>query len=116
MRLRGKNSLPPTPKTVHLLRLPRTIGKRKGDDNKFFTCNLWVNHQFLSTTLDSHFKEPPLNVLCSSRSAQRFFVPAIIHVPDATLGMDSEQFTRSDQPQSECQIASPPSRRGAGTG
>jgi len=36
----------------------------------------------LSTTLDSHFKEPPLNVLCSSRSAQRFFVPAIIQVPD----------------------------------
>ncbi len=37
MRFRGKNSLPLTPKTVHLLRLPRTIGKRKGDDNKFFS-------------------------------------------------------------------------------
>jgi hypothetical protein len=33
---RYKNSLSLTPKTVHLLRLPRKIGKRKGDDNKFF--------------------------------------------------------------------------------
>src|SRR5438128_215339 len=37
MRLRGKNSLPLTPKTVHLLRLPRTIGKSNGLYNKFFS-------------------------------------------------------------------------------
>jgi len=30
----GKNGLPKPPKTVHL---PRTIGKTKTDDNKFFT-------------------------------------------------------------------------------
>src|SRR2546428_6371125 len=36
MRFRGKNSLPLTPKTVHLLHLPRTIGKRIVDDNKIF--------------------------------------------------------------------------------
>src|SRR5438046_986976 len=37
MRLRGKNSLPLTPKTVHLLRLPRTIGKPNGLYNKFLS-------------------------------------------------------------------------------
>jgi hypothetical protein len=45
MRPRDKNSLPLTPKTVHLLHLPRTIGKRKGDDNKFFPvfCEQFIN-------------------------------------------------------------------------
>ena len=55
MRRRGKNSLPLTPKTVHLLRLPRTIGKRKGDDNKFFSPILRANHQCLAATLHTAF-------------------------------------------------------------
>ena len=55
MRFRGKNSLPLTPKTVHLLRLPRTIGKRKGDDNKFFSPILRANHQCLAATLNRAF-------------------------------------------------------------
>jgi hypothetical protein len=73
MRLRDKNSLPLTPKTVLLLRLPRTIGKRKGDDNKFFSRILAANHQSLTTTLNSHFQVTPLNGLCFFRITQQVF-------------------------------------------
>src|SRR6266699_4279355 len=73
MRFRGKNSLPLTPKTVHLLRLPRTIGKRKGDDNKFFPLIFRANHKCLATTLPGHFQESLVNGLCSFR----FFAPRL---------------------------------------
>src|SRR5437667_7456064 len=59
LRPRDKNSLPLTPKTVHLLRLPRTIGKRKRDDNKFFP----IFHKCLPTPWNSHFQYSPVNGL-----------------------------------------------------
>src|SRR6266496_756619 len=95
MKFRGKNSLPLTPKTVHLLRLPRTIGKRKGDDNKFFPRILAANHQSLTTTLNSHSQDRPSIGCAFFELRNKSFVPAM------------KQVTVQATVRVQCQIASP---------